>query len=187
MFWNKKKSNLLPDLPPLKTGFADALPNNADMEAKNNEKYEKERHALPSFPDSPMKQGFSQSAIKDAIDTGELPEMPDYGNESEPSIPEPGLPKMQELRENEETLPAFPASSNARKNSELFIKVERFHSARRALASAQQKIKELDASLKRIRETKLREEQELAAWEKEVSLVKEKLEAAASTLFEKLP
>ena len=67
MFWDKKENAKgLPDLPPMK--FTPSLQEkNMAVEHDNDDAEDNEKHGLPSFPDSPMQRGFSQSAIKDAI------------------------------------------------------------------------------------------------------------------------
>src|SRR3989344_7402811 len=95
MFWNKKdEGKSLPDLPPLKSPFSKELvPQlNADKgENMDDEFSAEEKPSLPSFPDSPIDKGFSQSAIKEAVtqeesveNTGENKKMEDkrvYKNE----------------------------------------------------------------------------------------------------------
>lgn len=72
------------------------------------------------------------------------------------------------------------------KNSDIFVKLDKFYSARKALVDAQQKLGEIDALLRKIRETKLREEQELTAWDKELLDIKTKINDIALNLFEKV-
>src|SRR3989344_4456050 len=63
MFWNKKEDkDKLPDLPPFKQSVIPSPIEENEM---------KEKHALPSFPDSPHQSGFSQAAIKDAVNNEE--------------------------------------------------------------------------------------------------------------------
>lgn len=73
MFWNKKESDEgLPDLPPLK-GKRPINPN-------------EHKSTLPSFPDVPSQKGFTQSAIKDAVNNSkESNDM--YEEEHERSLP----------------------------------------------------------------------------------------------------
>lgn len=72
------------------------------------------------------------------------------------------------------------------KNSDIFVKLDKFYSARKALVDAQQKLGEIDALLRKIRETKMREEQELSAWDKELIDIKTKINDVALNLFEKV-
>ncbi len=72
------------------------------------------------------------------------------------------------------------------KNADVFVKLDKFYSARKALADVQQKLDEADELLRKIRETKMREEQELVAWEKELMTVKGRVNDINQNLFEKV-
>lgn len=246
MFWDKKDTKRLPDLPPLK--------NPVDSLEMHDNEYES--HNLPSFPDSPMKKGFSQSAIKDAVTPVESDHEPTHEIEHElehdnpheeheekefktvemeewspsekitfePKKPE--LPKLQPKREMPqeraqtpkmmplqrtppalerrqsppERMPAPPermqlspfapssprAPSDSQKNQDIFIKIDKFHSARKALRETQEKVSQIDSLLKKVREIKMREEQELSSWEKEVLSIKSKIQDVTQNIFEKL-
>lgn len=169
MFWNKKDNGdegELPELPPLKPEFMSI------SEQEDDDTEEAEKHPLPSFPDSPTAKGFSQAAIKDAIETTEQDE------------------ETEQLTQELEPPSSFsyqPKHSLAHEpKANIFVKIEKFNSARKALASAQQKISEIDKMLKKIREARLREEQELSSWEKEVESAKARIEEASKDLFDKL-
>lgn len=163
MFWSKKEENKgLPELSPLRIS-------NPPMEKPKEEAIES--HPLPSFPDSPMKRGFSQSAIKESVETEEeLPELPSKF-------------RVSKIRE---TSPMRPMTSEVSKIEDVYVKIDRFHSARRALNSARDKLKEIDELMRKIRDTKMREEQELASWEEEIESVKSKVEDVTKNIFEKI-
>lgn len=165
MFWDKKEDKKgLPELPPLK--FPN-LPPEESMEE------DMESHPLPSFPDSPMKKGFSQAAIKESMEDGELPELPTKFR----------VPKIREL---EEPLKKMTFETGAAKTEDVYVKIDRFHSARKALNTARNKLKEIDELMRKIRETKMREEQELTSWEKEIESVRSKVEDVTNSIFEKV-
>lgn len=85
-------------------------------------------------------------------------------------------------------LPLSPISfpRPASKNQDLFVKIEKFQTARRALQSTQDHLEQIEFILKKIRETKLKEEQELAGWEKDLSLAKSRIQEVTENIFEKL-
>ncbi len=186
MFWDKKETkSKLPDLPPLK---APAL-NLMDREE------EIERHILPSFPDSPMRRGFSQSAIKDAV------EVADNGSDSPEERKSFKTVEMEgneveddeekEEHEDERLAPppemhreAFYAEKMEKRSHDIFVKIDKFQSAKRALSATKEKLASIDDLLKRIREIKMREEQELAAWEKEFAAIKIKIKDVTENIFE---
>jgi len=210
MFWNKKKNGdkgRLPDLP----AEPKAAPSMADYKPSPNlqgldklEHEEAEIHALPSFPDSPIKRGFAQSAIKDAIaptketfpnieptketfpnieptkeSYSELPKIPSIKNpktiemeEWNPKQPAPSLPTLEKpVRRSIETKP-------------IFVKLEKFQSARDSLETVKEKLDEVDELLRTIREVKIKEDQELSSWEKEIEAIKARISSVASEIFE---
>jgi chromosome segregation ATPase len=167
MFWDKKENkNGLPELPPLKFSNLPPEESNEDTESQ----------PLPSFPDSPMKKGFSQSTIKESMETEdeELPELPTKFR----------VPRIKELDE----IPSNPMTFEAKsaKTEDVYVKIDRFHSARKALNTARDKLKEIDELMRKIRETKMREEQELSSWEKEIETIKSKVEDVTNNIFEKV-
>jgi len=222
MFWDKKdNAKGLPDLPPMKYSppiqekGAEIEHNNEDTEdAEDNEK-----HGLPSFPDSPMQRGFSQSAIKDAI-THESSEdnyvgqpLPTTNNsiktvEVDEWSPQQQIPSPPIMRSASE-MPAqikqgfssatemqkfqmpnqsqvSTRSAHASKNSDIFVKIDKFYSAKKALEATNHKLDEIDAVLHKIRETKMREEQELTTWEKDLATIKTRIKEVTETIFEKI-
>ena len=188
MFWDKKDKNKLPDLPSSPSTLPIRMPGN-----ENEDEESHEIHKLPSFPDSPMNKGFSQSAIKDAVNTEEQEEVEDnsqgLGNfkivEMEEWSPEPvKSSKMQ-------TFPVVPSPpltsksmSSISKQKEIYIKIDKFNSARRSIEFIGEKINQIDNLLKRVREVKLREEQELTGWEKELAVLRSRIKEINSTIFE---
>ena len=76
--------------------------------------------------------------------------------------------------------------TTGRKNSDIFVKLDKFYSARKSLIDAQSKVGEINELLRKIRETKMREEQELNAWEKELVAIKTRINEIDINLFEKV-
>ena len=70
--------------------------------------------------------------------------------------------------------------------TDVFVKIDKFHSARRALSEIKGKLHDIDELIKKIRETKLREEQELANWERDVMHIKSRVESVNENIFEKV-
>ena len=159
---------------------------------------EEEKKALPDLPQTPS------FAMPHDIPTRPLPQFPEH-----PQLtPTPSfhddletlqihLPTRNQTTEfgSTNTFPTMHSVSSASeykpatfktKQEEVFVKLDKFQSARKALTTAQHQIEDIAATLKRIRETKLREEQELSSWEKEVSAAKAKIDEINGMLFEKL-
>ena len=177
MFWNKKENkSSLPDLPSLDPKLFEAH-REKEMDEDDFEEPNTENHPLPSFPDSPTSKGFSQIAIKEAIESPE-PRKEQFVKEieTEPSISSPKTTPTEQY--------SFGQTNSS--GSNVFVKIDKFNSARKAIASAQEKMSDIDKMLKKIRETRMREEQELTAWEKEVENAKTRIEEASKNLFDKL-
>ena len=186
MLWDKKEDkSKLPDLPPLKTSF---LP----PETEDEDDLEVEKHKLPSFPDSLSSKGFSQSAIKEAVNVEEHSEEPE---ERLPEFPDHEIPseekrfKTIEMKEWSPTPQIEKIRSekyNVLKTSDIFVKIDKFRSAKKSLFDVKQGLEEIDSILRKIRETKLREEQELEAWEREITAAKDKIKNVNEEIFEKV-
>ena len=163
MFWGKKEEKKsLPELPPLKHDFTKgpAFPAVKPSEAERN---------LPSFPE-PMQKGFSQAAIKEAV------------RESEETVPGVQEPRTMEM---EEWKPHKAPSAPSPKKHDVYVKIDKFHSAKKSLESAKEKLEEIESVLRKIRETKVREEHELSSWEKELSAIKARIHDVTENIFER--
>lgn len=184
MFWDKKKDDGLPDLPPMpvqRQQFAPVYQESEDVEA----------HSLPSFPDSPIERGFSQSAIKEAVTTEEVQTTEEYSQPSYATIETPQEEMISAPPEEYVEQPVYqglrtPSNSLRTKTNDVYVKVDRFVSARKALEHTQNKLDEINELLKAIRETKMREEQELAYLEKEMATAKAKVQEITDNIFEKV-
>jgi hypothetical protein len=181
MFWQKKEEKHgLPDLPSAK-----APPIILNTEDEEDE--EEQSNALPAFPDSPSKKGFSQTAIKGAISPeDELPELPSLPEKNFKLVEEeedwrPRAPFSDSIIESERFVP-----KNKNDKNDVFIRLDKYFSAKKALETAKLNLSEIEDLLKRIRETRLREEQELLAWEKDMLAIKAKIKEITENIFEKL-
>lgn len=190
MFWSKKEDkSKLPDLPPI--NIHGNIPSQKMDFPYEDEDYEK--HRLPSFPDSPMQRGFSQTIIKDAVNNEDAKEetipfqdaqrkfktieMEDTSRVFEPKL-SPPPEQYTRPQKYEATLPKS-------KNSDIYVKIDKFNSAKRSLSAIHEKLGEIDELLKRIRETKLKEDQELSNWEREISSLRSKMQEVTESIFEK--
>ena len=69
---------------------------------------------------------------------------------------------------------------------DVFVRIDKFHTARKSLSEIQNKLNDIDELVRRIRDTKLKEEQELANWEKELMQIKSKVQTVTENIFEKV-
>ena len=160
-----------------------------------------ERHPLPAFPDEKVSNGFANSAIKAAVkdtpqdlDTNELE---DLGKEIDLSASEEKerIRALPDIATKEISPPIIEPQriSQSRsykplkqpEGSEIFVKIDKYRTARRSLQYAQDMLEEIDDLLKKIKETRMREEQELLAWEKQVKEAKAQVENVREGIFEK--
>lgn len=175
MFWDKKKGDEgLPDLPerrmpPSRSNYTNVVP---DLEPRNEK-----LHELPSFPDSAMNKGFSQSAIKDAIETEEDDE------DELPSLP--NMQKTTKLIEMEEWTPKERmAEPKQIGNRPVFVRIDKFREARESLDNIKERLGEIDELLRTIKEVKAKEDQELTSWEREIETIKSKISEVNTRVFE---
>jgi hypothetical protein len=208
MFWQKNnEEKSLPDLPstiPIKP-----IQKEISDDDSENEDSPVEKHTLPAFPDSPMHKGFSQAAIKDAINPISDNEKEESDKEfktielddnwSKPSITETNnqnmiskpLPQFPPHTQTYNPMPLPPpvqriSRKEESKKADIFVKIDKFYSAKRALESTENKLNEIDELLKKIRDVKLREEQEISAWEKDLMNLKVKIKEVTENIFEKI-
>lgn len=202
MLWKKKKKedrDTLPDLPPLP-----ATPLQNKETQKQNEKQ------LPSFPDSPAHNNFSQAAIKDAINP-ESEEKLSEPPESNPDESKKNTIEMEEYTPSKKIIPSEPITKSSTqemeeplqksklekmeeqlpksklgKNQDIFIRLNKFHSAKKALSETEERLAEINLLLQKIRETKMREDQELSGWEKELENIKARIQEITKNIFEKV-
>jgi len=190
MFWDRGEKSELPDLPPLKPILEDL----AHPFLKEEEEEEERRpEKLPTFPESPIKKGFSQAAIKEAVKEEEMPKLPEKEEPATMELPETThiIPKQAEEMEAPAhaavpPVPKMPVAATPPKTAHVFVQINKFHLAYKSLTTAQQKLEDIDSLLKKIRETRMREEQELSAWEKELTSVKSKIQGVTENIFEKM-
>lgn len=159
-------------------------------------------HMLPSFPDSPMDKGFSQSAIKDAVTTNDdhLPELPDF-EDSDEVIPSRDRIKSNAMemrewepshrfnRDNAERSKIKPHYNEDMQRGidskkQIFVKLEKFQSARNSLEIIREKLDEVEELLKTIREVKKKEDEEISLWEREMDYIKTRINSITNDIFE---
>jgi len=127
-----------------------------------------------------------------------LPELP-RGEEVLPKLPTGpplGKPKTIEMEEWKPkqtiqplpTMQTLPPTGNPVKKStgakQIFVKLEKFQSASNSLEIVKEKLDDIDELLRTIREVKMKEDQELSSWEKEIEAIKARINSVASEIFE---
>lgn len=215
MFWKKKNSNGLPDLPPMEPS-AIPLPPKEELisHPPSSEKFE-EKHELPPLPEP--SESHEEATIKKAVldsptsneteneivnippsekvfKTIELEEWTPKSNMQTQTIQQPSITQPLSMPEPKPVQQAFKPSNlppqiknepPKESHSDIYVKIDKFFSVKRALSAAEEKLEEIDDLLKKIRETKLREEQELSGWEKDLLSLKTRIKEVTNILSEK--
>ncbi|MBU0760621.1 MAG: hypothetical protein KJ600_03475 [Nanoarchaeota archaeon] len=198
IFRKKEEEEKLPDLPPLPGSSMRAKFGGSEYDDDN------EKSALPKFPDSPSHNQFSRVAIKEAVEDKEPEEI--IGHESrdvnviEMDEWHPVNPlkhrelehhEVEEIEEDEPVEQRYvvePPRTNVQtaRPADIFVRIDKFHSARKTLREISERLEEIDEVVQKIRETKLREEQELASWEKDLAHIKGRIKIVSESIFEKV-
>jgi len=95
-----------------------------------------------------------------------------------------GIPPLPVNKLAKEEVEA-PSRLAKKSSGDVFVKIDKFHSARRSLADVEDKLDEISSLLTKIREVKLREEQEITGWEKDMDSLKTRLSNLTVDIFEK--
>ncbi|MGV8142355.1 MAG: hypothetical protein ACP5NS_01820 [Candidatus Pacearchaeota archaeon] len=207
MFGFKKKDEMagLPELNPNMPSMRDyQRPQLPAFQPLNEEK--DEIHGLPSFPDSPMSKGFSQTIIKSAIDDEDknLPELPEWSPKPQEELPsqrrtiemQEWSPSSQQIPSNssmlEERIPRMPVmqqeqpfSRESRDNKRpIFVKIEKFKESRESLTKIAEKLDQMDELLKMIKDVKSKEDAEITEWERDIENIKARIAFINKEIFE---
>ena len=197
-FKKKEEMKGLPDLnsglPSIRDYQRPQLPAFIPIE---NEK--EEIHGLPSFPDSPMGRGFSQSMIKNAVEDEDknLPELPEWNSQKqEEQFPRDSRtmemqewsPKQSAMfpEEKIQRIPPMQQEFQSTKESKrpIFIKLEKFKESKESLIKISEKLDQMDELLKMIKDIKSKEDAEITEWEKDIENIKARISFINKEIFE---
>jgi len=139
---------------------------------------------LPILPNSQAGEKFKQEAIKHAITkpTQELPEL-------QPALEPPPIPLREGLAEKRtQEIPSITPSKTPtiKKTEPVFIRLDKFQAATETFEELKSKILEIEDLLKKTREIKIKEEQELANWEREIQIIKSRIDLINKDIFNEL-
>lgn len=176
-FFKKKKEtkedSLLPDLPEPKNID---LPLKKDLDLNSSNK---EIDELPPIPE--INKESYQNKIKSVVD---VPKM--QKSEFEP-INTGGAktePKIKEIISEKPKIKRFSTTSTKEKKP-IYVRLDKFETTIEILDEIKNKITEIETNLKKIREIKSKEEQELEEWEREIQIIKSKIETVDENIFNK--
>jgi len=183
MFFKKKDDNkALPDLPPSPT-----LPKLPISTSNNTKAPLDDFSSIPELKKAPVVESEEEKEENYIPKNFKAVEMEEWGPEKEEKpVRITKIDKAPSMEEREIPLQRETPPSPAERNTDIFVRLDKFRNARRALEEIKIRTEEIDALLKKIRETKLREEQELTGWEKEITSIKSRVQEVSSNIFEKV-
>lgn len=190
MWFQKKQNNSeLPDLP--------ELPEISELPKVNKPNIKEELPALPSFPSSEISSKLSQQAIR-----AEISKSDDANDDQKSEIKHISekqkiiKPYTQEISPEQEEVPEFKFKEesrsfeispvSAKEKNPVFVRIDRFQNALKNLSEIKKNLQDIEAYLAEVKETRVKEDQELAEWERQIQNIKSKLELVDRTIFSKL-
>ena len=190
LFGKKKKQDEIPSLPDLPADTNLALPSKDDLPDVPPGLPEIETQELPTLPNS--QENANQQAIKTAISTpqtsSELPPLMPKMQKSEydikTNLTPPIQPRAMEIGERRPT--STFGRPITKKIEPIYIRLDKFETTVEAFEEIQNKIMEIEKLLQKTREIKQKEEQELAEWEREIQMIKTRIDSIDKSIFNKL-
>ena len=180
-----EKEDSLPELP--------KLPELPTIEKEKREDIPQ----LPSLPSSSFGNKFSQNAIKHAVSGGK--EVDKEGEEEHINLPSPkkfpspsevitGMEPRKPLRREIGELPEKMVETGRRlkKTEPVFIRIDKFEEAMHIFEKTKKEIADIEKALAETKQLKQQEEQELAAWEKEIKNIKQQISKIDGDIFSKV-
>ncbi len=145
--------------------------------------------ALPSFPKSESGDDASIQAVKSMIGLppgARAQSYPQDYSQTSQIFQKPASQLIPSMMPS--TASVSPASANpfTREAEPIFVKIDKFKEAVENFAKVKEKISDIEAMLAKIKELKEKEEQELGAWEREVQMMKSRVESIDNSLFKRV-
>lgn len=173
----------LPELPELPESLQPALLPKSEVPDVPEGLPKIETQVLPALPDSEIRKKFNQEAIKHEISKP--------GQEFQKSKFEPLAKTDLEAKKTLElptpTTTPFPKAKKLTKKVEpVFIRLDKFQATAEIFEEIKIKIEEIEELLGKTREIKIKEEQELVEWEREIQMIKSRIDLIDKNIFNKL-
>ena len=200
----KPKESIKKDLPGLPS-----FPSNSKNENLNQEMVKSAVSEMPSPGEEEVHVEIPKSFPKVEAPKGEsiIPQKPSMAS----SIPEPPkslIPMSQEINPQESELPPhlpIPTSPSAspltsapapaptspptpapRQNDPIFVRIDKFQAAQKSFEEIKSKVTEVELVLKKIKDVKSKEEEELKGWTEDIENLKNRLMEIDSDIFSHL-
>jgi hypothetical protein len=156
---------------------------------------------LPRFPNSSLGNKFSQDTIKDAI-TGkkedEVFDSDDFLEEEKRTMNKPLQKPTTTESEDYETgvlmkskfkeVPQNFVERNymTKKAEPVFIRIDKFEESMNIFHDIKTQVSEIENLIKRTKEIKAKEEEELASWQTEIQQIKDQIEKVNQDIFSRI-
>lgn len=161
---------------------------------------------LPKFPNNPLGNKYSQNTIKEAVagvkedeEDSYAEDFPETEEEVKTGMMQRPLqkPLTREFEDYETGISTKPKSKEVpsnfvsknyltRKAEPIFIRIDKFEESMKIFQDIREQISEIENLLKNIRETKSKEEGELASWETEIQQIKNQIEKVNQDIFSRI-
>tara|TARA_Y100000310_G_scaffold329968_1_gene400777 strand:+ start:782 stop:1324 length:543 start_codon:yes stop_codon:yes gene_type:complete len=177
LFGKKKKEEEIPTLPELPAPEDFSLPKlpQSPLELEN-----KEFSQLPQLPNlKKTEPDLSPKVIKQEISNPQDMQKSNFSSE------QPIIQKTQPLPTQH-----MPIQTKTKPRSKeidpIYIRLDKFESSIQAFEEIKTKIEQIESLLVKTREIKQKEEQELLEWERELQLIKSRIDSVDKSVFDKL-
>jgi hypothetical protein len=183
------KKEKVPDIP-----SAPALP-----DLPKTEEDKQNLPELPSFPATKSHENFNQQIVKSAVsDTPEVNEVPvNVPNElhvkeepmeesmipPKPSEPTPHIPELPRKKTLELTPSVMNSKQVTKQIEPIFIRIDKFQAAQKDFEEIREKVKEIESVLRKVKDLKVKENEEISGWSEEVEKIKSRLSEIDVNIF----
>ncbi|VVB78348.1 Uncharacterised protein [uncultured archaeon] len=191
-WFNKKgEETTLPELPDLPE-----IPGSNDKAIFGEKSLEPEISHIETTPLPPLPGSQGQDQIKQAINKPEnelqkskfapLPPPREYEPKSPEIKPAPVKMKIEEPPASRGYQVERSSRPSSKKTEPIYVKLDKFETTVQAFDEVRDKITEIERLLAKTRDIKAQEEKELEEWEKEIQIIKSRLESIDKAIFKDL-
>jgi len=186
----KNKNSILPAFP--NSHFGEKMSQNTIKEAVEYDS--KPHYKMPSsnhLPLPPPTNKFNQKnppqkQKAELIEDDDEPRTLEVSNWTEHQNPTDQYPSQFKTRAMETTKDIKMPTSRVKRTEPLFVKLEKYEGALSTFNEIKLRVSEMDSMLKNIKEVKKQEEEEIDEWEKEIEMIKSRLDQIDKDLFNKV-
>jgi len=156
---------------------------------------------LPELPKTPPKEEFAIPSIADNL--GENPELrKSVGSwpSEEKGVKHEELPHDFHFKPEQSLIPSKPHEEKRRtlelspsiterktiQAEPIFVRIDKFQAAQKEFENIKKQIKNIETILKKVKETRLKEEAEISNWSGELEKIKAQLSEIDSDIFNKI-